>query len=154
MKKIILASACLLISACSNNAILSKADTANDEAAIRKVIKDTALGQSAKQMAASFAEDAEWIVVGHAPYKGRADIEKGIATFMTPTSKLVFTSVETKDVIMFNDHQAFATTVAVYHVESNGKEQPSKKNEFADYFVKSADGSWKIAYEINSDDNG
>jgi len=105
MKKIILASACLLISACSNNANhKSETTTASDEAAIKTVIKNMSFAPSAKEMAASFTEDAEWIVVGHAPYKGRADIEKGIATFMTPTSKLVFTSVETKEVIVFNDH--------------------------------------------------
>lgn len=161
MKKMLLMSACLLVSACSNNA-QSKHDTpasaeaasASDEAAIRKVIKDMTFAKSAKEMAALFTEDAEWIIVGQAPYKGRANIEKGIAAIQTPTSQLVFESVETKEVILFNDHQALAKTVAVYHREVNGKAEPSSKNEFADYFVKSADGVWRVAYEINSDGNG
>lgn len=105
-------------------------------------------------MAAAFAEDAEWIIVGHAPYKGRAAIEKGIAALSAPANKVVFDSLEVKEVIMLSDHQALAKSVSVYHMETDGKAQPAKRNEFADYFVKSAEGTWQIAYEINSDENG
>lgn len=161
MKKTLLISACIIMAACSNTANPKKDATssretasASDEAAIRKVIKDMTFAKSPKDMAASFTEDAEWIIVGQAPYKGRANIEKGIAAIMTADSKLVFDSAETKEVIVFNDHQALAKTVAVYHREVGGKAEASKRNEFADYFVKSADGVWRVAYEINSDSNG
>jgi hypothetical protein len=57
-------------------------------------------------------------------------------------------------VILLSDHQALTKSVAVYHIDANGKAGPAKRNEFADYLVKSADGAWQIAYEINSDENG
>mgnify|MGYP000502833414 CR=1 FL=1 len=154
MKKIIMVSACLALAACGHNAAPDAAAASKDEAAIKQVLKDITLANSPAKMAAAFVEDGEWIVVGHTPYKGRAEIEKGIAAFTTPGNKIVFDSLDVKEVILFNDHQALAKSVAVYHVDANGKAGPSKRNEFADYLVKSADGTWQIAYEINSDDNG
>lgn len=161
MKKIILVSACLMLSACGNNANPEKQTaasastaTSGDEAAIKKVIKDMAFSKSPAEMAALFTEDAEWIIVGHPPFKGRAAIEKGIAPFFTASKKMVFESAETREVILLSDHQAFAKTVAVYHMEADGKTGPSQRNEFADYLVKSADGTWQVSYEINSDNNG
>lgn len=161
MRKTILVSVCLALAGCSNNGAADKqavaAESANaikDEAAIRQILKNITSSNSAAEMAAYFAEDGEWIVVGHAPHKGRAAIEKGLAAFTTPGNKIVFDSLDVKEVILLSDHQAFAKSVAVYHVDANGKAGPSKRNEFADYFVKSADGTWQIAYEINSDDNG
>ena len=156
MKKTILVSACLMLSACSNTATPEKQGAANksDDAAIRQILKDITVSNSPAQMSAAFADDAEWIIVGHAPYKGRAAIEKGIAALSVPGNKVVFESLDTKEVILLSDHQALAKSVAIYHMEINGKAEPSKRNEFADYFVKSADGKWQIAYEINSDSNG
>ena len=154
MKKIILVSACLALAACNSTAAPDAATAGKDEAAIKQVLKDITSSDSPAKMAAAFAEDGEWIIVGHAPYKGRAEIEKGIAGLAAPGSKIVFDSLDVKEVILFNDHQALAKSVAVYHIDANGKAGPAKRNEFADYLVKSADGSWQIAYEINSDENG
>ncbi len=161
MKKLIVMSACLILSACGSSSNADKsaaasdgAASASDDAAIRQVLKDITSTKSAAEMAAKFAEDGEWIIVGKAPYKGRAAIEKGIAAVIAPENKIVFDSLEIKDVILLSDHQALAKSVSVYHMEVKGKAQPAKRNEFADYLVKSADGTWQIAYEINSDDNG
>lgn len=161
MKKTILMSACMILSACSNNSDAAKQESsatataaAADDAAIRKILKDITASKTAAEMAAPFADDAEWIIVGHAPFKGRPAIEKGIAAVLDPAHKLVFDSLDVKEVILLSDHQALAKSVSVYHVETNGKSGPATRNEFADYFVKSANGTWQIAYEINSDENG
>lgn len=161
MKKLLLISAGLLVAACSNNANSTNGtqtgkatSSTSDEAAIRKTVQDMNMAKTAKEIASSFTEDGEWIMVGQEPHKGRATIEKAIEAVLTPSSKLVMERVETKEVILFNDHQALAKNVGTYHLEVNGKAEPSKKIEFADYFVKSADGAWRAAYEINSDDNG
>ena len=161
MTNIIMVSACLMLSACGNNADPDKQTAASastaansDEAAIRQVIKDMTSKKSPAEMAASFAEDGEWTIVGHAPHKGRAEIEKGIAALFTSENKIIFESLDTREVILLSDHQALAKSVAVYHMEAGGKTGPSKRNEFADYLVKAPDGTWQVSYEINSDDNG
>ena len=100
-----------------------------------------------------FTEDATWILSDAATFTGRADIVKGATAFfasMGPTTP-TFGSVTLDKLVVISDTEALTFSRVTYSLALKGKKPENRVNPTADYWKKGADGTWRIAYEVNAD---
>ncbi len=102
--------------------------------------------------ASNFTEDATWILPDATTLVGRAAIENGAKAFIESFESASLGSVTIDKLIVASDSEAVTFSHGSLTVTMKGKKTPElHNNPFADYWVKGADGKWRIAYEVNAE---
>ncbi len=104
--------------------------------------------------AAFFTEDATWVLPDASTYKGAAEIEKGTDEFIASFESVTFGTATIDKLVVVSDTEAVTFSNGSFTVTAKDKKKnkpETRNNPFADYWVKGADGSWRIAYEVNAE---
>jgi uncharacterized protein (TIGR02246 family) len=102
-------------------------------------------------LASIFTEDATWILPDASVHKGRDEIEKTATAFFKTYESATITSSTVDKVVAISETEALTFSTALYTMTMKGKKPENRRNPFADYWQKGADGVWRVAYEVNSD---
>lgn len=98
-----------------------------------------------------FTEDGTWILPDATTFTGRASITAAASkTFETFESFIVDQMVIDR-LIVVSETEAVTFTHGNYTQIEKGKPPMKRVNPVADYWKKTADGVWRVAYEINAD---
>jgi len=107
--------------------------------------KDTAA------LAAVFTDGATWIMQDASTFKGHAAIAKGANALFGSFDSLTIGALTIQGLVVISDTQALTFSHLAFTMTMKGQKKPQAySNPFADYWVKGADGVWRIAYEINA----
>ena len=100
-----------------------------------------------------FTEDATWILPDASTFTGRADIVKGATAFFASMGPATLTagSMTLDKLVVISDTEALTFSHLTYSIALKGKKPENRVNPIADYWKKGADGTWRIAYEVNAD---
>ncbi len=102
--------------------------------------------------ASYFTEDATWILPDATTLVGRTAIENGAKAFIESFESASLGSVTIDKLIVASDSEAVTFSHGSLTVTMKGKKTSEvHNNPFADYWVKGADGKWRIAYEVNAE---
>lgn len=101
--------------------------------------------------AALFTDDATWILPDASTFTGKAAIEAGAKSFFGALDTFTLESVTLDKLIVVNDSEAVTFSHGVGVLKLKGKKAERHDNPFADYWRKGADGTWRVAYEVNAD---
>ena len=131
-----------------------------DEAAIRAALtaqeaKFLPLLQSkdAAGVAAMFTDDATWILPDASTFVGKAAIQAGAKGFMDQLDSFVPETNTIDKLVVISDSEAltFSHGIATMKMKGKGQKAERHNNPYADYWKKGADGTWRVAYEVNAD---
>ena len=100
---------------------------------------------------AVFMDDAVWTMQDASSSRGVAEILKTAAALFASAESMQVESSNLDELIVVNDHEAVTFSSWTYTLKLKGKKAERHFNPFADIWRKGADGSWKIAREINAD---
>jgi uncharacterized protein (TIGR02246 family) len=98
---------------------------------------------------AAFTDDAVWIMEDASTSRGGAEIVKKAAEIFAVDGTFKIESSTLDELVVVNDNEVVTFSTWNYTVAAKGKET-HHINPFADIWRKSADGTWKIAREINA----
>jgi uncharacterized protein (TIGR02246 family) len=133
----------------------AKPDAAAVRAEIEGVMAKMIPALSAKDgatFATFFTEDATWILPDATTLVGRAAIENGAKAFLESFESATLDPAIIDKLIVASDSEAVTFSHGSLTVTMKGKKTAEKHNNpFADYWVKGADGTWRIAYEVNAE---
>ena len=133
----------------------AKPDAAAVRAEIEGVMSQMIPALSAKDgatFASFFTEDATWILPDATTLVGRAAIENGAKAFTASFESASLSPATIDKLIVASDSEAVTFSHGSLTVTMKGKKTPEvHNNPFADYWVKGADGKWRIAYEVNAE---
>jgi uncharacterized protein (TIGR02246 family) len=102
--------------------------------------------------AAFFTEDATWVLPNAATYQGSAEIKKGTDDFIAQFETVTFGAAAIEKLIVVSDTEAVTFSNGTFTITTKKQKSPeTRSNPFADYWQKGADGTWRIAYEINAE---
>ncbi len=102
--------------------------------------------------ASFFTEDATWVLANALTFKGRAEIEKGATAFFAMFESITFGPFAIDKLVVISATEAVTFSNGSYTVTTKDNKTPvTLSNPFADYWQKGADGTWRIAYEINAE---
>jgi uncharacterized protein (TIGR02246 family) len=102
--------------------------------------------------ASFFTEDATWILPDASTFVGRPAIEKGAKAFIESFQSASLGAVTIDKLIVASDTEAVTFSHGSMTITMKGKKAAEvHNNPFADYWVKGADGMWRIAYEVNAE---
>jgi uncharacterized protein (TIGR02246 family) len=102
--------------------------------------------------ASFFTDDATWILPDATTYVGRPAIEKGAKVFIESFASASLGAVTIDKVIVASETEAVTFSHGSMTITMKGKKTAElHNNPFADYWVKGADGMWRIAYEVNAE---
>lgn len=107
--------------------------------------------KDAAGLAAFFADDATWILPDASISKGKAEVETTAKAFFETFESATIESVAIDHLVVISDTEALTFTTAIYNVTMKGQKPQRRRNPFADYWKKGADGVWRIAYEVNAE---
>jgi uncharacterized protein (TIGR02246 family) len=148
-----LAALAVLITACA-----PQAPTPPQPAAIRSALS-TRLNEFAQTVrtknvagfANMFTEDATWILPDASTFTGRASIAAAASKTFETFDSWVFDQVVIDRLIVVSENEAVTFTHGNYTMIEKGKAPVKRVNPVADYWKKTADGVWRVAYELNAD---
>ena len=148
-----LAALAVLITACAQ-----QATTPPQPAAIRSALS-TRLNEFAQTVrtknvtgfANMFTEDATWILPDASTFTGRASIASAASKTFETFDSWVFDQVVIDRLIVVSENEAVTFTHGNYTMIEKGKPPVKRVNPVADYWKKTADGVWRVAYELNAD---
>jgi len=133
----------------------AKPDAAAVRAEIEAVMSQMIPALSAKDgatFATFFTEDATWILPDATTLVGRAAIENGAKVFTASFESATLDPAVIDKLIVVSDSEAVTFSHGSLTITMKGKKTPEvHNNPFADYWVKGADGKWRIAYEVNAE---
>ncbi len=133
----------------------AKPDAAAVRAEIEGVMAKMIPALSAKDgatFASFFTEDATWILPDATTLVGRAAIENGAKEFTASFDSASLSPATIDKLIVASDSEAVTFSHGSLTVIPKGKKTAEvHNNPFADYWVKGADGMWRIAYEVNAE---
>lgn len=133
---------CAGIMAATTAASSNRQTLAEDEAAIRKIVSRLQDGWntgSGKDYAASFDEDADYVIINGAYIKGRKSIEEGHNRIFSTIYKNSHISPEIKSVRFLSD------TIALAHTEWSLKLADSRENRaMISLVLTKKNGQWNI----------
>lgn len=133
----------------------SKPDAAAVRAEIEAVMAKMIPALSAKDgatFATFFTEDATWILPDATTLVGRTAIENGAKEFTASFDAATFDPATIDKLIVVSDSEAVTFSHGTLTITPKGKKTTEvHNNPFADYWVKGADGNWRIAYEVNAE---
>ncbi len=146
-----------LATACDNKPAAPTAagvDTAGIRTALTAQVAKAVAAFSAKDtsgVAAVFTDDATWIEQDGSTYKGKAAIIAQSKNIFGQVESFTVTSSTLDALLSVNDHEAVTASTWNFTLKVKGKKDELHHNPFMDYWQKGADGTWRIAYEINAD---
>jgi len=133
----------------------AKPDAAAVRAEIEGVMSQMIPALSAKDgatFASFFTEDATWILPDATTLVGRAAIENGAKAFTASFESASLSPATIDKLVVASDSEAVTFSHGSLTVTMKGKKTPEvHNNPFADYWIKGADGKWRIAYEVNAE---
>ena len=102
--------------------------------------------------ASFFTDDATWILPDASTYVGRAAIETGAKAFIESFESAALGAVTIDKLIVASDSEAVTFSHGSMTITMKGKKTAEvHNNPFADYWIKGADGMWRISYEVNAE---
>lgn len=102
--------------------------------------------------ASFFTENATWILPDATTFVGRAAIENGAKAFIESFESASLGPVTIDKLIVASDSEAVTFSHGSLTITMKGKKTAEvHNNPFADYWVKGADGMWRIEYEVNAE---
>ncbi len=129
-----------------------------DTAAIRTAItaQEAKIGaafeaKDTSVMRSVFTDDAVWTMQDATASSGSAEIIKTASAMFASAESMKMESSKLDELIVVNDHEAVTFSTWTYTMKPKGKKAEQHVNPFADIWRKGADGTWKIAREINAD---
>ena len=148
-----LAALAVLITACA-----PQATTPPQPAAIRSALS-TRLNEFAQTVrtkdvagfANMFTEDGTWILPDASTFTGRASIAAAASKTFETFDSWIFDQVIIDRLIVVSENEAVTFTHGNYTMIEKGKPPVKRVNPVADYWKKTADGVWRVAYELNAD---
>ena len=104
-------------------------------------------------VAAQFTDDATWILPDASTFTGKAAIQAGAKGFFDALDSFTPESNIIDKLIVVSDSEAVTFSHGIGTMKMKGKGQKSERhnNPYVDYWKKGADGSWRVAYEVNAD---
>lgn len=133
----------------------AKPDAAAVRAALEAVMTKMIPAFAAKDgatFASFFTEDATWILPDATTFVGRAAIEKGAKAFIESFESASLGAVTIDKLIVASETEAVTFSHGSMTITMKGKKKAElHNNPFADYWVKGADGMWRINYEVNAE---
>jgi uncharacterized protein (TIGR02246 family) len=133
----------------------AKPDAAAVRSEIEGVMSQMIPALSAKDgatFATFFTEDATWILPDATTLVGRTAIENGAKTFTASFDAATLDPATIDKLIVVSDSEAVTFSHGSLTITPKGKKTTEKHNNpFADYWIKGADGKWRIAYEVNAE---
>ena len=133
----------------------AKPDAAAVRAEIEAVMTKMIPALSAKDgatFASFFTEDATWILPDATTLVGRTAIENGAKAFTASFDAATLDPATIDKLIVVSDSEAVTFSHGSLTITPKGKKTTEvHNNPFADYWVKGADGKWRIAYEVNAE---
>lgn len=133
----------------------AKPDAAAVRAEIEGVMAQMIPALSAKdgaKFASYFTEDATWILPDATTLVGRSAIENGAKEFTAAFDSASLSPATIDKLIVASDSEAVTFSHGSLTVTLKGRKTAEvHNNPFADYWVKGADGVWRIAYEVNAE---
>ena len=133
----------------------AKPDAAAVRGEIEAVMAKMIPALSAKDgatFAGFFTEDATWILPDATTLVGRSAIENGAKEFTGSFDSATFSPATIDKLIVASDSEAVTFSHGSLTVMPKGKKTAEvHNNPFADYWIKGADGNWRIAYEVNAE---
>lgn len=108
--------------------------------------------KDAKGVAALFTADGVWILPDATTLTGSAAIEAGAKAFFDSFDTFTMESSGIDKLIVVSDSEAVTFAHGIGTMTMKGAKTGVKHNNpFADYWKKGADGTWRVAYEVNAD---
>lgn len=101
--------------------------------------------------AAMFTDDATWILPDASTFVGKAAIQAGAKGFFDSLDSYTGESTTIDKVIVVNDSEVVTFSHGIGMIKMKGKKAERHNNPYADYWKKGADGTWRVAYEVNAD---
>lgn len=133
----------------------AKPDAAAIRAEIEAVMAKMIPALSAKDgatFATFFTEDATWILPDATTLVGRSAIENGAKAFTASFDAATLDPATIDKLLVVSDSEAVTFSHGSLTITPKGKKTTEvHNNPFADYWVKGADGAWRIAYEVNAE---
>ena len=135
-----------------------QATTPPQPAAIRSVLStrlndfaQTVRAKNASGFANMFTEDGTWILPDASTFTGRASITAAANKAFETVDSWVYDQVIIDRLIIVSETEAVTFTHGNYTMVEKGKAPVKRVNPVADYWKKTADGVWRVAYELNAD---
>jgi uncharacterized protein (TIGR02246 family) len=133
----------------------AKPDPAAVRAEIEQIMTKMIPALAAKDgptFASFFTDDATWILPDATTYVGRPAIENGAKAFIESFASASLGAVTIDKLIVASETEAVTFSHGSLTITMKGKKTAElHNNPFADYWVKGADGNWRIAYEVNAE---
>jgi uncharacterized protein (TIGR02246 family) len=107
--------------------------------------------KDAAAVAAAFTDDAIWTLPTGATRRGRAEIDPAAKAFTDSYESMTISSTTIDKLVVISDSEALTFSTILYTQTTKGAAPEARRNPFADYWKKGADGTWRVAYEINAD---
>jgi uncharacterized protein (TIGR02246 family) len=130
-------------------------DTAAIKAALEKEEAKFAPLLQAKDAAgtaALFTDDATWVLPDASTFTGKTAIAAGAKGFFDGLDSYAGESNTIDKLIVVNDSEAVTFAHGIGTMTMKGAKKAERHNNpYADYWKKGADGTWRIAYEVNAD---
>jgi len=121
------------------------------EAIMSKMVPSLAAKDGAT-FASFFTDDATWILPDATTLVGRSAIEKGAKAFIESFESASLGAVTIDKLIVASETEAVTFSHGSMTITMKGKKTAEvHNNPFADYWVKGADGTWRISYEVNAE---
>lgn len=135
-----------------------QATTPPQPAAIRSALS-TRLNDFAKAIrnkdaagvANMFTEDGTWILPDATTFTGRTSITAAASKTFDTIDSFIYEQMIIDRLIVVSDAEAVTFTHGNYTMVEKGKSPVKRVNPVADYWKKTPDGVWRIAYELNAD---
>ena len=129
-----------------------------DEAAIRTAldaqlakITQVLAKKDAAGVAPMFTDDAVWILPDASTFRGKDAIQKGATEFFTSFDSVSNLSEAIDKIVVVSDSEVVAFTTGKYTIFMKGKKGEAHINPYVDLWKKGADGTWRVAYEVNAE---
>lgn len=98
-----------------------------------------------------FTVDGTWILPDASKFSGRKNIEMAAKNYFVNVESFIMSQVIMDKLIVVSDSEAVTFSHGNYTLTEQGKATTKRVNPVADYWMKGADGVWRVAYELNAD---
>ena len=108
--------------------------------------------QDVAGLANAFTADGVWVLPDATTFTGTAAIEAGAKAFLSTIESFTIESNAIEKVIVVSDSEAVTISRQVSMIKAKGAKKAERHNNpFVDHWKKGADGTWRVAYELNAE---